>query len=50
MITVGVIAAFVLAIAVLTHDRDGLDFRARDVHRAVAERDHRTGPLGTVVP
>ncbi|BDH56679.1 hypothetical protein [Tsukamurella sp. PLM1] len=50
MITVLVIAAFVLAIAWLTHDRDGLDFGARDIHRATATRDRRIGPLGTVVP
>ncbi len=50
MITVLVIAAFVLVIAVLTHDRDGLDFAARDVHRAMAARDHGSGPLGTLVP
>ncbi|WP_158635123.1 hypothetical protein [Tsukamurella asaccharolytica] len=50
MITVLVVAAFAVAIAALTHDRDGLDFGARDIHRATAARDRRSGPLGTVVP
>ncbi|MBS4100271.1 hypothetical protein [Tsukamurella paurometabola] len=50
MITVLVIAAFVVAILWLTHDRDGLDFGARDIHRAMAARDRRTGPTGVVVP
>ena len=49
MITVLVIAAFVVALVWLTHDSDGLDYAARDIHRAMAERDHRTGPLGTLV-
>lgn len=50
MITVLVITAVVVALAGLTHDRDGLDFGARDVHRAMAERDRRAGGLGIVVP
>lgn len=50
MITVLVLAAFVLAILWLTHDRDGLDFGARDIHRAMVARDRRIGPRGTVVP
>lgn len=50
MITVLVITAFTLAIAWTTHDRDGLDFGARDIHRAAAARDRRIGPLGVVVP
>ena len=47
MITVLALAAFVLAVLWLTHDRDGLDFGARDIHRAMAARDRRTGPGGT---
>ena len=50
MITVLVVTALVAVIAWLTHDADGLDYGARDSHRARAERDRRTGPLGTVVP
>ncbi|MCS3780447.1 hypothetical protein [Tsukamurella ocularis] len=50
MITVLVITAFVLAIAWLTHDRDGLDYGARDIHRAMAARDRQYGPGGVVVP
>ena len=50
MITVLALAAFVLAVLWLTHDRDGLDFGARAIHRAMAARDRRTGPGGTVVP
>lgn len=34
MITVVVLAASTLMLAWLTHDRDGMDFRARDFHRA----------------
>lgn len=50
MITVLVITALVVGLAWLTHDRDGLDFGARDAPRAMAARDRRIGPLGTVVP
>lgn len=50
MITVLVIAALAAVLLWLTHDRDGLDFAARDVHRAMAERDRRAGRLGVVVP
>lgn len=34
MISVVVLAALVVASAWFTHDRDGMDFRARDFHRA----------------
>lgn len=50
MTTVVVLALFVLAIALLTHDRDGLDFAARDRRRTLAAREHRSGRVGTVVP
>ncbi|ADG78040.1 putative protein OS=Tsukamurella paurometabola (strain ATCC 8368 / DSM / CCUG 35730 /CIP 100753 / JCM 10117 / KCTC 9821 / NBRC 16120 / NCIMB 702349/ NCTC 13040) OX=521096 GN=Tpau_1412 PE=4 SV=1 [Tsukamurella paurometabola] len=44
MFTVVVIAAFVLVLAWLTHDSDGLDYRSRELHRAQDDRD--TGPAG----
>ncbi|CAM3964100.1 MULTISPECIES: hypothetical protein [Tsukamurella] len=39
MLTVYLIVAFIVVLAWLTHDSDGLDFRARDRHRAQGERD-----------
>jgi hypothetical protein len=42
MATILIITGFVLVLAWLTHDSDGLDFGARDRHRARDERD--SGP------
>ncbi|WP_019203675.1 hypothetical protein [Tsukamurella sp. 1534] len=50
MLTVLILGAFVLGLLWLTHDSDGLDYRARDLHRAQADRDSRPqGALGVLV-
>ncbi|ADG80725.1 putative protein OS=Tsukamurella paurometabola (strain ATCC 8368 / DSM / CCUG 35730 /CIP 100753 / JCM 10117 / KCTC 9821 / NBRC 16120 / NCIMB 702349/ NCTC 13040) OX=521096 GN=Tpau_4156 PE=4 SV=1 [Tsukamurella paurometabola] len=50
MITVLALIAFVVGLAWLTHDRNDLDFRARDQRGAAADRDRRTGSGGVIVP
>lgn len=49
MLSVLALIAFIVFLVWLTNDRDGLDFRARDVHRAEAERDSRTNQWGVIV-
>ncbi|TWS26005.1 hypothetical protein FK268_01775 [Tsukamurella sputi] len=49
MLSVLALIAFIVFLVWLTSDRDGLDFRARDVHRAQAERDSRTNQWGVIV-
>lgn len=49
MLSVLALITFVVFLVWLTSDRDGLDFRARDIHRAAAERDDRTDHRGVIV-
>ncbi len=49
MLSVLAILAFVGFLVWLTGDHDGLDFRARDIRRAAADRDARTDPRGVIV-
>ncbi|MEC4613732.1 hypothetical protein [Tsukamurella tyrosinosolvens] len=49
MLSVLALIAFVVFLVWLTSDRNGLDFRARDIHRAVADRESRTDPRGVIV-
>ncbi|MCS3782021.1 hypothetical protein [Tsukamurella ocularis] len=49
MLSVLALIAFVVFLVWLTNDRNGLDFRARDIHRAVADRDSHIDPRGVIV-
>ncbi|TWS19541.1 hypothetical protein FK529_10155 [Tsukamurella asaccharolytica] len=49
MLSVLALITFVVFLVWLTSDRDGLDFRARDIRRAVADREGRTDPRGVIV-
>lgn len=49
MLSVLALITFIAFLVWLTSDHDGLDFRARDIHRAVADRDSRTDPRGVIV-
>ncbi|BDH58278.1 hypothetical protein [Tsukamurella sp. PLM1] len=49
MLSVLALITFVVFLVWLTNDRNGQDFRARDVRRAVADRDRRTDPRGVIV-
>lgn len=49
MLSVLALIAFIVFLVWLTSDRNGLDFRARDIHRAVADRESRTDPRGVIV-
>ncbi|MCA0156243.1 hypothetical protein LB823_08535 [Tsukamurella sp. M9C] len=49
MLSVLALITFIVFLVWLTSDHDGLDFRARDVRRAVADRDSHTDPRGVIV-
>ncbi len=49
MLSVLALIGFTAFLVLLTSDRDDLDFRARDVHRALADRESRTDPRGVIV-
>lgn len=49
MLSVLALLVFVAFLAWLTSDHHGLDFRARDIHRAIADRESRTDPRGVIV-
>lgn len=50
MVTILAILALTLLVAWLTHDSNGLNFRARETRRATDDRDRRWSPQGRVVP
>lgn len=49
MLTVLALITFIVFLIWLTNDRNGLDFRARDIHRAAADRDARTDHRGVII-
>lgn len=48
--SIAAIVIFGIGIRWLTQDRDGLNFRARDYHRASTDRDRKVRPEGKRVP